>query len=182
MILWVNIQVRSPPSWNPVFGTTWLRFSSRPQFRTRARNPVGPRPGMVSTCRQVEEESEIWGQQGFWGRPRIQGYVEATDYSRKLASMLGCQSRSLCHVTQSSAWLISRNQHAFNIKYLANLIEKYWTSQNGHFVSKFPSSVTAILHCNPALGPTWPRNPSWPQAGPGIELGIDLVRLSRRPT
>ena len=44
MILWVNIRVRSPPSWNPVFGTTWLRFSSRPRFRTRARNPVGPQP------------------------------------------------------------------------------------------------------------------------------------------
>ena len=40
----VNIRVRSPPSWNPVFGTTWLRFFSRPRFRSRARNPVGPRP------------------------------------------------------------------------------------------------------------------------------------------
>ena len=45
MILWVNIRVRSPPSWKPVFGsTTWLRFSSRPRFRNRARNPVGARP------------------------------------------------------------------------------------------------------------------------------------------
>ena len=44
VILWVNIRVRSPPSWNPVFGTMWLRFSSRLRFRTRARNPVGPRP------------------------------------------------------------------------------------------------------------------------------------------
>ena len=33
----VNIQVRSPPSWNSVFGTMWLRFSSRPRFRTWAR-------------------------------------------------------------------------------------------------------------------------------------------------
>ena len=45
IILWVNIRVRLPPSWNPVFGTTRLRFSSRPRFRTRARNPVGSRPG-----------------------------------------------------------------------------------------------------------------------------------------
>ena len=44
IILWLNIRVRSPPSWNPVLGTTWLRFSSRPQFRSRARNPVGPQP------------------------------------------------------------------------------------------------------------------------------------------
>ena len=45
IILWVNIRVRSPPSWNSVFGAVWLRFSSRPRFQTRARNPVGPRPG-----------------------------------------------------------------------------------------------------------------------------------------
>ena len=44
VILWVNIRVRSPPSWNSVFWTTWLRFSSQLRFRTRARNPVGPRP------------------------------------------------------------------------------------------------------------------------------------------
>ena len=44
VILWVNIRVRPPPSWNSVFGTTWLRFSSRSRFRTRARNLVGPRP------------------------------------------------------------------------------------------------------------------------------------------
>ena len=44
IILWVNIRVRLPPSWNSVFGTTWLRFSSRPRFQTRARNPVGPPP------------------------------------------------------------------------------------------------------------------------------------------
>ena len=37
-------RVWSPPSWNPICGTTWLRFSSLPRFRTRARNPVGPRP------------------------------------------------------------------------------------------------------------------------------------------
>ena len=44
IILWVNIQVWSPPSWKSVFRTTSLQFSSWPQFWTRARNPVGPRP------------------------------------------------------------------------------------------------------------------------------------------
>ena len=44
IILWVNIQVWSPPSWKSVFRTTSLQFSCRPQFWTRARNPVGPRP------------------------------------------------------------------------------------------------------------------------------------------
>ena len=37
------------PSWNSVFGTTWLRFSSRSRFRNRARNLVGPRPDDVTT-------------------------------------------------------------------------------------------------------------------------------------
>ena len=50
VILWVNIRVQLPPSWNPVFGATWLRFSSRLWFRTRARNPVGPRPGYIFSC------------------------------------------------------------------------------------------------------------------------------------
>ena len=44
VILLVNIRVRPPPSWNSVFGTTWLRFSSRSRFRARARNLVGPGP------------------------------------------------------------------------------------------------------------------------------------------
>ena len=37
MILWVNIKSSVPPSWNPIFGTTWLRFSNRPWFLTQAR-------------------------------------------------------------------------------------------------------------------------------------------------
>ena len=48
----VYIRVRSPPSWNSVFGTTWLRFSSRPGFRTQARNSVGPWPG-VGVTKQI---------------------------------------------------------------------------------------------------------------------------------
>ena len=35
IILWVNIRVWLPSSWNSVFGTMWLRFSSWPQFRPR---------------------------------------------------------------------------------------------------------------------------------------------------
>ena len=54
VILWVNIRVRSPPSWNSVFETTWLRFSSWLRFRTRARNPVGPRPGECPFKRRVK--------------------------------------------------------------------------------------------------------------------------------
>ena len=47
VILWVNIRVRPPPSWNSVFGTTWLRFSSRSRFRARVRNLVGPGPDTI---------------------------------------------------------------------------------------------------------------------------------------
>ena len=45
-------------------------------------------------------------------------------------------------------------------------------SQNGHFVSKYPSSVTGIS----CFGPMWPQNPSWPRSqltsdsGPGLEF------------
>ena len=48
IILWVNIQVRSPPSWNSIFRTTWLRFSSWPWFWPQARNRVAPWPGLGS--------------------------------------------------------------------------------------------------------------------------------------
>ena len=49
VILWVNIRVRPPPSWNSVFGTTWLRFSSRSRFWARVRNLVGPGPGQLAS-------------------------------------------------------------------------------------------------------------------------------------
>ena len=62
-------------------------------------------------------------------------HTETTDNSRKLTSTLVCRWRRSGHVTRSSAWLIphiflkitNHNQHAFNVKYLANLIKKYWT-------------------------------------------------------
>ena len=50
IILWVNIQVRSPPSWNAFIGTTWLRFSSRPQFRTAQNDFSKFRPGWWQFC------------------------------------------------------------------------------------------------------------------------------------
>ena len=43
VILWVNLRVLSPPSWNTVYGPTWLRNSSWCRFRPRVRNTVGPR-------------------------------------------------------------------------------------------------------------------------------------------
>ena len=42
--LWVNFQIWSPPSWNTVFGPTWLRNSSRPRILSQVWNPVGPQP------------------------------------------------------------------------------------------------------------------------------------------
>ena len=71
VILWVNIGVRSPPSWNPFFGTTWLRFYSRLRFRTRARNPVGPRPDFGDSAHR-----QIW-------RPNVNNkiYILTHEYS-----------------------------------------------------------------------------------------------------
>ena len=43
----------------PRFRTTWLRFSSRPLFRTRARNPVGPRPGDWHVCLQNKSSHQV---------------------------------------------------------------------------------------------------------------------------
>ena len=77
IILWVNIQVRLPPSSNPVFGTTWLRFSSRPLFRTRARNPVGPRPGKQKAF-PLPETIALWV---FWK-------------SRKFPAFFRCRGQS----------------------------------------------------------------------------------------
>ena len=55
---------------------------------------------------QVKDESELWGQHGFRDQLRIWGLVESTNYSWKLASMLGCRWRRSGHITRSSAWLI----------------------------------------------------------------------------
>ena len=60
-----------------------------------------------------------------------------------------CRWRRSGNVTRSSAWLIfkitNHNQHDFNIKYLANLIKKYWTcfryQKLADFLVCFPPSV-----------------------------------------
>ena len=80
VILWVNIRIRSPPSWNPVFGTTWLRFTSWLRFRTQARNPVGPRPDEYDhpLCPGLQPGPPV-KPQGVWARG-----VEAWARSRDL--------------------------------------------------------------------------------------------------
>ena len=71
VILWINFRVRPPPSWNSVFGTTWLRFSSRSRFRARARNLVGPGPGILDLNTDIS--LYLWVQylgMTFWNRSK----------------------------------------------------------------------------------------------------------------
>ena len=86
MILWVNIRVRPPPSWNSVFGTTWLRFSSRSRFRTRARNLVRPQPDDIppqhsayrkvnTPCRHVKMS---WGSDNRTRQPHCYNRLSKT--------------------------------------------------------------------------------------------------------
>ena len=91
--------------------------------------------GFANMADQVEAEAELRGWQGFRGWAWIRSHVETTDHSQKLVSALVCRCRR-CHVTWYSAWLIphiflklqlNHNQHALNIKHLANFIKKYWT-------------------------------------------------------
>ena len=73
--------VRLLPSWNSVFGTMWLRFSSQPRFRTRAHNPVGldllipdsgPGPESSWALSPRPSDPEIPDDPRFRPRPRIQ--------------------------------------------------------------------------------------------------------------
>ena len=117
----------------------------------------------VPSYYQVEAEAELRGWQGFRGRAQIRSHAETTDHSRKLASALVCWWSRSGHVTRSSAWLIphlkkkitNHNQHAFNIKYLANLFKKYWTcfryQKLADFLVCFPPSIRVHVR--------WP--PSW---------------------
>ena len=116
-----------------------------------------------STNNQVEAEAELQGWQGFQGSARIRSHAETTDHSRKLASALVRRWRRSGHVTQSSGLVNStyffkitnHNQHAFNIKYLANLIKKYWTcfccQKLADFLVCFPPTVRVQVR----------RPPSW---------------------
>ena len=44
--------------------------------------------GFKKLCNQVEDQSELWGRQGFQGRPRIWGPMEATNHSRNHTRVL----------------------------------------------------------------------------------------------
>ena len=112
--------------------------------------------------KQVEAEAELRGWQDFGVGPEFGA-------TRKQPIIPGNSRARLCgdeedRVTWllSSAWLIphflkitNHNQHTFNIKYLANLIKKYWTcfryQKLADFLVCFPPSVCVQVR--------WP--PSW---------------------
>ena len=106
MILWVNIRVRSPPSWNPVFGTTWLRFSSRLRFRTQARNPVGPWPVYIWS-----KFGDVRGRQNWRLHPTDERAIplemlkiSITEMCLKMSHLSNCLQIHLQEDTQNQAW------------------------------------------------------------------------------
>ena len=86
----------------------------------------------IPHIKQVEAEVELRGWQGFQGWARIRSHAETTDHS-----------------------ITNHNQHVSNIKYLANLIKKYWTcfryQKLADFLLCFPPSFRVQVR--------WP--PSW---------------------
>ena len=115
-----------------------------------SRGAAGP-PNLASRgpSKQVEAEAELQGWQGFQGWARIRSHAETTDHTRSRDSIFG-----LVNSTYSFK-ITNHNQHAFNIKYLANLIKKYWTcfryQKLANFLVCFPPSVRVHVR--------WP--PSW---------------------
>ena len=85
--------------------------------------------------KQVEAEAELQGWQGFRSWALIRSHAETTDHSRKLASVLVPVKKigshdsifGLVNSTYFKKIKTNHTQHTFNIKYLANLIKKYWT-------------------------------------------------------
>ena len=78
---------------------------------------------------QVEAEAELWGWQRLRSWAQIQSHAETTDHSQKLASAVPVKkigSRDLIFGLVNSTYIFkvtNHNQHAFNIKYLANFIK-----------------------------------------------------------
>ena len=115
----------------------------------------------INHLHQVEAQAELWGWQGFRSWAQIRSHAETTNHSQKLASALVCRWRRSGHVTRSLAWLIphifknNRNQHAFNIKYLASLIKNYWIcfryQKLADFLVCFPPSVRVQVWWPPSL-------------------------------
>ena len=152
---------------------TWVPKSDHPSDRAVGNAYSTPvsyrlyRPNFVHQVlrrvHQVEAEAELRGWQGFQGWTQIRSHAETTNHSRKLASVLVRRWRRSGHVTRSSAWLIphiffkiaNHNQHAFNIKYLANLIKKYWTCFRCQKLADF------LVCFPPSVGVQVRRPPSW---------------------
>ena len=88
-------------------GTMWLRFSSRPWFRTRARNPVGPRP------------DDFWASPKFvrtWKKPinprNLQACLCASEESR--VTRLDVRPKFLIFFLNKKYWTCLRYQKLTN--------------------------------------------------------------------
>ena len=118
---------------------------------------------IVDPPNQVKAEAELRGWQGFQGWAQIWSHAEkktsfpeTREHARVPVRKIGSRD-SIFHLVNSTYIfkITKHNQHAFNIKYLANLIKKYWTcfryQKLADFLVCFPPSVCVQVR--------WP--PSW---------------------
>ena len=113
--------------------------------------------GLLSTG-HAKAQLQPW--QGFRSLAQIHSHEETTVNSWKLGSALLCRWTRSTHIfglVNSTYFfkITNHNQHAFNIKYLTNLIKKYWTclryQKMADFLVCFPPSICMQVW--------WP--PSW---------------------
>ena len=140
--------VRSPASWNSVSGTMWLRF-----FQPTPILDLGPQSSWASTCWTGRGRSWITGLAGISGLgPNSEpcgnnrSFPETRERDRVPVKKIGSRDSIFGLVNSTYSFEITNhNQHASNIKYLANLIKKYWTyfryQKLADFVVCFPPSV-----------------------------------------
>ena len=88
---------------------------------------------MVATCKQVEAEAELRGLTGISGlgpnsepRGNNRSFPETRERDRVPVKKIGSRDSIFGLVNSTYSFEITNhNQHASNIKYLANLIKKY---------------------------------------------------------
>ena len=132
-----------------------IALAQRPAWRLQTVTVLG--------ANQVEVEAELRGWQGFRGWDRIRSHAETTksfpetcERARVPMKKMGSRDSIFGLVNSTySLKVTNHNQHAFNIKYLANLIKKYWTcfryQKLSDFLVGFPPSIRMQVR--------WP--PSW---------------------
>ena len=134
-------------------------------------------------CKQVEAEAELRGWQGFQGWARIsetrgnnRSLPETRECVRVPVNKIGSRDSIFGLVNSTHFFKITNhNQHAPNIKYLANFIKQYWAcfgyQKQADFLVCFPLSVRVQVR--------WP--PSW-KICLMIQLALVFEAVQSRPS